>query len=160
MKTVLKRPVAEVAQYHCDVTGLPLPHGPAAIIILRCGYGTTYDGNVFELDLSEKAADVVLPLLRVLLIDGGPLEPHRTAATLFERSLDEKRISRRERAALLGRLDKLCRGRKRTLATVKTGLSDSAHGRTVHRGSFAECTFEMPDAPIQAKGGRREEPSP
>ena len=136
MKTVLKPGVPEVAQYDCDVTGLPLRDGPVATITVKCGYGSIYDGHTFELDLSEKAAEVVLPLLRALLLDGAPFEPHLKESCFFDRSLGEKRISRRECAILLRHLEKLRRCRRRTLPIVKRGLVESKAGKTTYRSAF------------------------
>jgi hypothetical protein len=114
MKTVIKPSTPEVVQYVCDVTGTPLPHGPIASLTIKCGYGSAYDGNTFVLDLSEAAADIVLPLLRALLLDGAPLEPHCTEALFGFGALDEKPITHRKRDALLGQIVKLCRHRMKT----------------------------------------------
>ena len=116
MKTIIKPGTPEIVQYRCDVTGVPLPDGPAASIAIHCGYGSPYDGSDFVLDLSEQAAEVVLPLFRSLLLGGAPLAPHVADQFLNQGPLNEKRISRRERVALLRRLDKLCRNKRRNLA--------------------------------------------
>jgi len=114
MKHIVKPAVPEKVRYTCDVTGLPLEQGPCASITIRCEYGAPHDGSEFTLDLSEKAAETVLPLLRALLLDGAPLEPHRTEVFLNEGPLDDKPIARRERAKLLHELDLLHRQRKRS----------------------------------------------
>ena len=114
MKTILKPAIPEKAQYCCDVTGVSLPNGPAVSIAIRCGYGSPYDGHEFVLDLSESVGAVVLPLLRVLLLDGASLKAHLAKSYLNVEWIEEKPISRRERLALLCRLRQLCRQRKGT----------------------------------------------
>jgi hypothetical protein len=126
MKNILKPAVEEVAQYTCDVTGLPLPNGPAATITINGGYGSPMDGATCRLDLSEKASMVVIPLLRALLIDGGALMPYLTNSMLMWEEAKERRITRREQAKLLKRLEKLRCYRRRVLTTVKKGLKESA----------------------------------
>lgn len=116
MKTIIRAARPEKVQFNCDVTSVPLEHGPAATIKLHCGYGAPYDGDTFVFDLSMKAADVVIPLLRSLILDGGPLGPHLTESLLpaFRPDPDkETRISRRQRTQLLRELDKLLRHRGR-----------------------------------------------
>ena len=135
MKHITKPTVAEKAFYTCDVTGEPLQDGPEVVLVISNGYGSPYDGDKFELHLSEKAGVVVLPLLRALLLDGGPLEPH-LVERMFVGRCKEPRITRKECARLLLQLAKLRRYKKRTLATVKQGLKESAEGKCLSRGSF------------------------
>lgn len=145
MKTVIQPATVEESLYSCDVTGSNLPFGPATTIIIRCGYGAIHDGAIYELHFSEAADAVVLPIIRALLLDGAPLERHRTQESLDGyKPRREKRVSASERARLLRRLAKL-RGANKTiglsrgaLATVNRGVVESAQRRTIFRGSFAK----------------------
>ncbi|MBE2213505.1 MAG: hypothetical protein IAE82_06505 [Opitutaceae bacterium] len=112
MKTIIRPSRPEKAQFSCDVTGDALPDGPATTIEIHCGYGAPYDGDTFVIDLSMTAAEVVVPLLRALLLGGGPLAPHLTHSLLPARRPErEPWISRRERTRLLRALEKLVRHR-------------------------------------------------
>ena len=73
MKTVTQHAISEIAYYECDVSGEPLPEGPAVTLSIHCGYGSPFDGTDLELHLSGKAAEAVLPLLRALLLAGSRL---------------------------------------------------------------------------------------
>lgn len=106
MKHIIQASVPEKARYTCDITGGALPNGPSATIVIRCGYGSPYDGSVFELDLSAEAAETLLPLIRVLLV-GASLEPHRTEAFLNPGPMRERRITPSGRAKLIRQLGKI-----------------------------------------------------
>jgi hypothetical protein len=156
MKTVIKPGVPEIVQYECDVTGLPLKNGPAVTVTIKCGYGSVYDGGIFDLDLSEQAAAVVVPLLKSLLLDGAPFGPHRSEKCLNEMPRVERRITRREGEGLLRKLKKLNRYKKRTLSTVKAGLADSAAGRIVSRGAFPDPAGQAFPVSANKSGNRRQ----
>lgn len=120
MKHIIQASVPEKARYTCDITGVLLPNGPSATIVIRCGYGSPHDGSVFELDLSAEAAETVLPLIRALLLHGAPLEPHRTEVFLNTGRLHERRIAPSGRAKLIRQLDKLVSCRKRAVQKETT----------------------------------------
>jgi len=135
MKNITKPAINEKAFYTCDVTGVCIQNGPEVVLVISNGYGSPYDGDKFELHLSEKAWVIVLPLLRALLLDGGPLEPH-LVERMFGGRCKEPKVTRKECARLLLQLAKLRRYKKRTLASVKQGLKESAEGKCVSLGSF------------------------
>jgi hypothetical protein len=107
MRTIIKPNTPALIQWTCDVTGSPLPQGPAATITIKGGFGAPYDGDTFLLDLSEPAAEVVLPLFRVLLLGGGPLAPHLLDSVFPGDHQPERRITRRALPSLLRRLQEL-----------------------------------------------------
>lgn len=121
--------------YTCDVTGVRIQDGPEVVLAISNGYGSPYDGDKFELHLSEKAWVVVLPLLRALLLDGAPLEPH-LVERMFVSRCSEPKVTRKECARLLLQLAKLRRYKKQTRASVKQGLKESVEGKCISRGSF------------------------
>lgn len=106
MKHIIRASVPEKARYTCDITGVLLPNGPSATIVIRCGYGSSHDGSVFELDLSAEAAETLLPLIRAMLV-GASLEPHRTEDFLNTGPLCERRITPSGRAKLIRQLGKI-----------------------------------------------------
>ena len=136
MKTVTQHAISEIAYYECDVSGEPLPEGPPVTISIHCGYGSPFDGTDLELHLSGKAAEAVLPLLRALLLGGEPLGKHAAENSLNWDGWKEARIGRRETAALLQKLSKLRRLRKRNRvepsagSTGMTGRDRTRSGRT------------------------------
>jgi hypothetical protein len=156
MKTVIKPGVPEIVRYECDVTGLQLKNGPAVTVTIKCGYGSVYDGGIFDLDLSDQAAAVVLPLLRSLLLDGAPFGPHRSGKCLNEMPCVEKHITWREGGGLLRKLKKLNRYKKRSLSRVKAGLADSAVGRIVSRGAFPKPAAQTFPVSANKSGNRRQ----
>jgi hypothetical protein len=118
MKKIISPAAPESATHTCDVTGASLPNGPSVTLTIKCGYGSSYDGRTYVLDLSEEAGEVVLPLLRMLLLKGAPLESHSDSSYLYHLGQDlpiEKRIRRSEQNVLLRKLWKLSRYRKLTL---------------------------------------------
>jgi hypothetical protein len=116
MKTITIPARHEEATYHCDVTGLPLPNGPAATVTISCGYGAPYDGYTFELHLSSRAAEVVLPLLRAILLGGGPLEPHFTDSTFNDCCEPERPVTPRELLSLVRELRRIHQNRPSSVA--------------------------------------------
>jgi hypothetical protein len=112
MRTIIKPSTPALIQWKCDVTGKPLPQGPAATITIKGGFGAPYDGDTFVFDLSGPAAKVVLPLFRVLLLGGGPLAPNLLDSVFPGESKPEKRVTRRSLPALLRRLQELRAMRK------------------------------------------------
>ncbi len=134
MKTIISPSIAEVVHYSCDITGAQLPHGPPVVITIKCGFGSVYDGDTFELHLSEDAAEVVLPLLRSLLLKGAPIEPYRTDCIFDNVALYEKRISCRENASLLRKLDKLCHQKKLKRVAAKKECATPMIENQRHRG--------------------------
>lgn len=131
MKKIIVPSSSEISQYWCDVTGVLLSSGPVASITISCGYGTRYDGDRFELHLSGQAADVVLPVLRTLLLDGSPLRAHRTESLLWMEEPAEKSIPRRRRSTLLRELQRLCDSRKGSLASIVKRLEKAANEQKI-----------------------------
>lgn len=127
MKKIIVPSSSEISQYWCDVTGASLPNGPVTSIAISCGYGSGYDGDRFELHLSGQAADVVLPLLRTLLLDGAPLRAHRTESLLWIEEPAEKWINRHQRSVLLRELQRLSDSRKGSLASIVKRLEKAAN---------------------------------
>jgi hypothetical protein len=109
MKRIIQLAVPETAEFFCDLTRAPLPNRPPLAILIHCGYGTAYDGRTYCLDFSEEAADVVLPLLRLLLLKGAPLESRNIGALLGTEAPGESRVERTELATLLRKLGRLSR---------------------------------------------------
>jgi hypothetical protein len=151
MKIILKPEVPEQAQFECDVSGVPLKEGPIVALMIDCGYGygctSGYGGHKFELHLSADAADIVLSLLRELLLNGGPLGPHCVESDFLCFLPKEKPIGPRKRAALLRKLETMCRRRlAKAQETPKASaeaklINERKAGKTAPRGARKDSEF-------------------
>jgi hypothetical protein len=144
MKTNTNPRRPEKAAYMCDITGMALPDGPAATLILRCGYGAPIDGDTYELHFSDEAALVVIPLLRVLLLSGASLTPHLANVHSTRRAVQGQRIPAREREELLRQLQSLVECRRRSEATLRRSLAASTTGETVVAGHSRQARPTSP----------------
>lgn len=57
----------EVAEYYCDFTGKLMNKGcgPAATVVIHCGYESRRDCNQYELHLSDEGLEELMRMLRL-----------------------------------------------------------------------------------------------
>ena len=90
MKKITRPATPAQATFACDVTGRRIDR-PALTLTLHCGYGAPHDGDVFDLHLSPEAAEIIVPLLRVLLLGGRSLRSSRVES-FFQDEISRRRL--------------------------------------------------------------------
>jgi hypothetical protein len=108
MKRVIKPAEPELAEYSCDVTGRTCH--PALTVQLRYHFGSELDGDTYDFHVCSEAERIVVLLLRLILIKGGPLEPH-CVESLFPTAgiRKEHHVLRSEAKTLWRKLEQLRR---------------------------------------------------